>query len=45
MKIGKTKRQIQFGIHEFGVVMKKQKIQGDSDNTESVEESAIMRGV
>ena len=39
MKIGKTKRQIQSGIHAFSVVMKKRKIQGDRDNTESVEES------
>ena len=39
MKIGKTKRQRKYGIHAFSVVMKKRKIQGNSDNTESVEES------
>ena len=38
-KIGKTKRQRQYVIHAFSVVMKKRKSQDDSDNTESVEES------
>ena len=39
MKIGKTKRQRQSVIPEFSFVMTKRKSQGDSNNTESVEES------
>ena len=39
VKIGKSKRQRKSGFHAFSVVMKKQKSQGGSDNTESVEES------
>ena len=40
VKIGKSKRQRKSGFHAFSVVMKKQKSQGGSNNTESVEESA-----
>ena len=39
MNIGKMKRQRKYGIHAFYVVMKKWKSQGNSDNTESVEDS------
>ena len=39
MKIGKTKRQRQYIIHAFSVVMKHRKIQDDSDNTESVDDN------
>ena len=39
MKISKTKLQKKSVFHSFSVIMKKQKSQGDSDNTESVEDS------
>ena len=39
MKIGKTKRQRQSGIHAFSVLMQKWRSQDDSNNIEIVEES------